>query len=310
MQKTTDFFGISAICLEDGSIVGEVKNVYFDEGAKQAIYLGIFKNTLLLLPFDKVVATKDAIMLASCADLLDCRDVDMTNLCTLDGKDIYSVDGVKKGSVQAVELYKGGKTNKILTEDGAFNPSAFATFGDVLIQKIAKKRTVQRKIPRDKTNRKVEVFDLDVQNSIPLEDVKEAALQSDAADANTQNAEDSSQISALMAAYDSKRNLSAVQEVVPKKLVQIEQGSPLFTQDAIEKIVGGAVAYQDIEDERTPARVITDYDFLLGRTLLRDLSTYAGTLLAKSGTIVTKDLVETASRHGKLVELTLNSSYK
>ena len=66
----------------------------------------------------------------------------------------------------------------------------------------------------------------------------------------------------------------------------------------------------DDSEEKTPARIISDYDFLLGRTLLRDLFTYANTLIARAGTTVTKDLVETASRYGKLVELTLNSSYK
>ena len=301
MQKTSDFFGIPAICLEDGSIVGEAKTVYFDANAKQAIYLGIFKNTLLLLPFDKIEVAKDAVVLASCADLLDCRDVDMTSLCTLDGKDIYSVDGVKKGSVQAVELYKGGKTSKILTEDGAFNPSAFATFGDVLIQKTAKKRTVQRKIPRDKTNRPVEIFS----DSTTFDADKNATLnQVSKSETTANNLQNSGHANTQGAA----QIVSAVQEVAPKKLVQIEQGSPLFSQDAIEKIVGGAVAYQDIDDERTPARIITDYDFLLGRTLIHDLFTYAGTLIAKAGTIVTKDLVETASRYGKLVDLTLNST--
>ncbi len=94
----------------------------------------------------------------------------------------------------------------------------------------------------------------------------------------------------------------------PQKPIPAEQGLPLFSKDALDKIVGKEVVYNDT-DERTPARVITDYDFLLGRNLLHDLNTYAGILIAKKGTIVTKDLVETAARYGKLVDLTLNSSY-
>ena len=261
MQKTTDFLSREILSIDDCAILGEVKEVYFDEGAKQALYLSLFvSDKLMLLPFEKILSKADAIVVDSSLSLVDACDVDLTALKTLDGKTIFSASGENKGKIDCIELSATGKTGKIIVGETAYSLSAFQAIGDVLILKQAKKRAPRHTIPRDKTNRKVQMF----------EDVPKPAP--------------------------------------PQKPIPAEQGLPLFSKDALEKIVGKEVVYNDT-DERTPARVITDYDFLLGRTLLHDLNTYAGILIAKEGTIVTKDLVETAARYGKLVDLTLNSSY-
>lgn len=60
-------------------------------------------------------------------------------------------------------------------------------------------------------------------------------------------------------------------------------------------------------EDFTPYRVIADYNFLLGRTLADDLTSYTGELLAAKGERVTADTVERARRHGKLMDLTLSS---
>ena len=276
MQKTTDFLALPILSIEDCAILGEVEAVLFDRSAKQALYLSfLWQDKLALLPFDKILCKADAIVIDSDLSLVDACDVDMTTLISLDSKAIFSASGENKGKIEFVELFASGKTSKIFAGETAYLPSAFQAFGEVLILKQAKRRTLRHTIPKDKTNRKVEVFDL-------VSSAKSAAP---------------------------KPNTTVQDEILPQKPVILEQGSPLFSKDALEKIVGKEIIYEDA-DERTPARVITDYDFLLGRTLLRDLNTYAGTLLAKEGTIVTKDLVETAARYGKLVDLTLNSSYK
>ena len=56
-----------------------------------------------------------------------------------------------------------------------------------------------------------------------------------------------------------------------------------------------------------PPRIISDYNFLLGRTLTEDLFTYNGELIAYSNTPITINVVERARLSGKLLELTLNS---
>lgn len=86
-----------------------------------------------------------------------------------------------------------------------------------------------------------------------------------------------------------------------------DEREPVLTKDAFEKISGidsNSIRY---EDEHTPTRIICEYDFLLDRKLIADLNTYSGDLIAKKGTIITNELVETARQCGKLVELTLNS---
>lgn len=270
MYKTSDFLHRQVLSLADARLIGRIDDVLFDNAAKAAIYLAVNADgKLYLIEFDKILSHLDVLVVDSALSLIDACDVDMTALVSLDGKEIFSQNGESKGEVLCVELFANGKTSKIVTESASYSPSAFQTVGDVLLMRQAKKRTIRRTIPRDKTNRKVELLDVPTPNN------------------DTQIVE--------------------VAEI--KSAVAFENNLPLFSQDALEKIVGKEVVYQD-DDERTPARVITDYDFLLGRTLLHDLLTYAGTLIAKQGTIVTKDLVETASRYGKLVDLTLNSSYK
>lgn len=290
MQKTTDFLALPILSIEACAILGEVEAVLFDRSAKQALYLSfLWQDKLALLPFDKILCKADVIVIDSALSLVDACDVDMTTLISLDSKAIFSASGENKGKIEFVELFASGKTSKIFAGETAYLPSAFQAFGEVLILKQAKRRTPRHTIPKDKTNRKVEVFDL-------LDDA-DAKQQSDVEKTTNQQS------------VVPKPNTTGQDEILPQKPVILEQGSPLFSKDALEKIVGKEIIYEDA-DERTPARVITDYDFLLGRTLLRDLNTYAGTLLAKEGTIVTKDLVETAARYGKLVDLTLNSSYK
>ncbi|MDD4839662.1 MAG: PRC-barrel domain-containing protein [Clostridia bacterium] len=58
-----------------------------------------------------------------------------------------------------------------------------------------------------------------------------------------------------------------------------------------------------------PTRVISDYGFLLGRLVTKNIFSYSQELIAKEGDIVTTILVDKVRNFGKLVELTLNSKY-
>ncbi len=59
--------------------------------------------------------------------------------------------------------------------------------------------------------------------------------------------------------------------------------------------------------EHTPPRVVSDYNFLLGRILSADLYTFGGSLIAYKNNRITIEMVEKARLNGKLLELTLNS---
>lgn len=56
-----------------------------------------------------------------------------------------------------------------------------------------------------------------------------------------------------------------------------------------------------------PKRVVSDYSFLLGRRVVKDIPSKNMAILIKAGDVVTVDVVEKARKHGKLVELTVNS---
>lgn len=67
---------------------------------------------------------------------------------------------------------------------------------------------------------------------------------------------------------------------------------------------------QEKNDNSTPPtpsqnnKIITDYRFLVGRILEKDISAINGEIIAKRGTTVTKEIVSRASLYGKLMEVT------
>ena len=79
--------------------------------------------------------------------------------------------------------------------------------------------------------------------------------------------------------------------------------SPYFSSNALKMLDAPSTE----EDGRTPARIISDYSFLLGRVLSCNLTSYTGAIIAKEGTIVDDALVEKSRRYGKLVDLVLIS---
>lgn len=94
------------------------------------------------------------------------------------------------------------------------------------------------------------------------------------------------------------------------------EDAPVFTLSQIENppaeesdgaIIPHATIKVTLENTFVPPRIISDYNFLLGRILTADLVSYSGELLAPANTYVTVDLVEKARAHGKLLDLTLNS---
>ena len=55
-------------------------------------------------------------------------------------------------------------------------------------------------------------------------------------------------------------------------------------------------------------KIITDYRFLVGRILNKDIMAINGEMIAKKDTIVTKDIINKASLYGKLVEISRYST--
>lgn len=57
-------------------------------------------------------------------------------------------------------------------------------------------------------------------------------------------------------------------------------------------------------------KIITDFRFLVGRILSKDIIAFNGDIIAKTGNTITKDIVNKASYYGKLVEIARYSNKK
>lgn len=64
---------------------------------------------------------------------------------------------------------------------------------------------------------------------------------------------------------------------------------------------------KDKQEEKEPItnneKIITDYRFLIGRKLLKDIQSFNGEVIAKKSTAISKDIIKKASLIGKLVEV-------
>lgn len=71
-------------------------------------------------------------------------------------------------------------------------------------------------------------------------------------------------------------------------------------QDNTKKSIISTLS-KDIENQNT--KIITDFRFLIGRVLNKDIIAFNGEILAKQGTTINKEIVNKASNYGKLVEI-------
>ena len=68
--------------------------------------------------------------------------------------------------------------------------------------------------------------------------------------------------------------------------------------------------YKEKPKEVQTNKIITDFRFLTGRTLNKDILATNGELIAKKDSIITKEIVNLASMYGKLVEIARYSNKK
>lgn len=300
MSKLSACLNLPAIILESATIVGYIKNVYFDKISQNFAYFCIINDDgqKKRLPVDKAICAKDAILIEDKTALADGFDDDA--LQSVAGMAAYTRSGTFKGNVTDAQFSSAGKPVKFFVDGGEISPSQIATFGDVILLKAAPARRKNAKLPRPKQDSPVYILEnqaalqrQEENGSSPIfDDVYPAAKP-----AVLQRQEDNNSSPIFDEVYSSA-----------KPAVALSAGEPMFSQGALNKVIDGASPLFAQEDSHTPTRVICDYEFLLGRTLGADLKSYAGELLASRGEEVTAATVERARAHGKLVELTLNSA--
>ena len=60
---------------------------------------------------------------------------------------------------------------------------------------------------------------------------------------------------------------------------------------------------RETEQKNTNNKIITDYRFLINRTITHDILALNGELIAKQNSKVTKEIINKASLYGKLMEV-------
>lgn len=281
---------------DTSNVVGRIKNAYFSQGCTTIAYFVVSsckQGCDALLPIADVLCFADAIVVQNDANVRCIDDVDFTLFSNgIIGMEVYTQNGILKGKIQKVEFAKGGKVSKLCTENEQFTPQNVACVGDVILLKSAKQGKAKKPvIPRPekettvlalKENKKKQITDLS-DESVPL-------LQNE----TEKTVSCSSQVDV---------DFAPIRLANAPMAIKATADSPYFSSNALKMLDAPSTE----EDGRTPARIISDYSFLLGRVLSCNLTSYTGAIIAKEGTIIDDALVEKSRRYGKLVDLVLMS---
>ncbi len=279
---------------DTSNVVGRIKNAYFSQGCTTIAYFVVSsckQGCDALLPIADVLCFSDAIVVQNDANVRCIDDVDFTLFSNgIIGMEVYTQNGILKGKIQKVEFAKGGKVSKLCTENEQFTPQNVACVGDVILLKSTKQGKAKKAvIPRPekettvlalKENKKKQIANLS-DASVPL-------LQNE----TEKTVSCSSQVDV---------DFAPIRLANAPMAIKTTADSPYFSSNALKMLDAPSTE----EDGRTPARIISDYSFLLGRVLSCNLTSYTGAIIAKEGTIVDDALVEKSRRYGKLVDLVL-----
>lgn len=307
-MKLSETLNRDVVCKADSSLIGSTADVYFDGNCRNIVYFDVAcAGGKTLLPFSAVASVADALMTDDALALTSRGDADLSPLVSSPiGKKVYTGTGRFKGAVSDVVFSAKGRVSAIVADGVSYSPSSFRAFGDVwLLKDSASGRRNTPKVPFPKAKSDYKATILGDFEAAPPRTAKPADAEKaeDAADGKSPTGaaaeEDGRPVFFSPVQADIRPDSPAALDVRP---AEEESETHVYLRDAAgrpEVIFG--------DDGFTPHRVIADYNFLLGRTLADDLFSYSGEKLASRGMRVTVDLVETARRHGKLMELTLSS---
>lgn len=307
-MKLSETLNRDVVCKADSSLIGSTADVYFDGNCRSIVYFDVAcVGGKTLLPFSAVASVADALMTDDALALTSRGDADLSPLVSSPiGKKVYTGTGRFKGAVSDVVFSAKGRVSAVVADGVSYSPSSFRAFGDVwLLKDSASGRRNTPKVPFPKAKSDYKATILGDSEAAPPRTAKpeDAAKAADAADGKSPTGaaaeEDGRPVFFSPVQADIRPDSPAALDVRP---AEEESETHVYLRDAAgrpEVIFG--------DDGFTPHRVIADYNFLLGRTLADDLFSYSGEKLASRGMRVTVDLVETARRHGKLMELTLSS---
>lgn len=293
-------------------IIGSLSDCVFEETlTKIAYFLCINNEGDFLVAPDNFFAINDALVVRDMTGVKHIEDVDFTTLKTLVGKPVYSDTGHHIGMVNDLTFSASGRVGQILIDNGALKASDVAGVGEIILLKATTKK---RKKTKDVSLSSLAVEDrpvviLDDSNMKNIDDSNEKDKEASPAFYNVQAIETGANETALAYVNDDTKAIdntennhtSSASKPSPHKSVEY-----VVEQNAVP-IVATAPNVTVSSTTTQPPRIISDYNFLLGRVLTADLYTFSGELIAYKGASITIATVDKARLNGKLLELTKSS---
>lgn len=90
-----------------------------------------------------------------------------------------------------------------------------------------------------------------------------------------------------------------IKKFKPKQTIKM----PVINEKIITLSSSTAIKKENVQEDTTVNKIITDFRFLTGRKLSKDVVAINGEVIAKNGSTITKDIINKASFYGKLVEI-------
>ncbi len=317
-MKLSDVLYKKVLSKSDATVIGEVKDVYFDNSMRNIAYVQIenMQNAMNnFVDFTCFLSVKDALILQDTTPCIDNSQIDVKDLnYAMMGKSVFSTAGDGKGDIVDVEFSSIGKVYRIVTTSATFTPSSIVAIGDVVLLKPTATSKKHVKMPKPEKDYKVELLEDNTVDNLaysthplssttqnaPVELANENLFATNNMLANTKEIMPAQPI---QNEQNAKQNAPITLASAPSP-ISLSQNEPMMTKSAWQYL--GGDEYQD--DAHTPTRVICNTDFLIGRTLTRDLNGYDNSPIAKRGDKIDNLTLSLARKHGKLVELTLLST--
>ena len=273
MKNFMTLKNLSVLSKNDFCIIGKITDCILDLSLKKIAYFLCIKDEgVLLLPPSVISSVGDVVVVDNLTDIRKIEDVDFTAFKTVVGKEVYTHSGVKKGVILDV-VYSGENVVEFAIEDTTVKPNEVQGVGEIVLMKAPVKRKRKKKAD----------FTALANKEIPVEILAE---DTSAGEFN----ENKPFVDDEMAGGEASGY---------KNEASSTENTKSSTIDEVDSVIN--------PQYNMPPRIISDYNFLLGRTLTEDLFTYNGELIAYSNTPITINVVERARLSGKLLELTLNS---
>ena len=267
----------------DLCIIGNLTHCVFDENLSNIAYFLCIKDGVdFLIKTDCILSFDDAIVVGNRECIISAHDMDFTSLKTVADKEVYLDNGHHIGKVTDIVFDAKGKVAKLVVDDLSLKTSDVAGVGDILLVKSNSKKPKKAK--------RVDIL------SLATEDKPVAILDGDNLLDATTSLEDGT--------GNASDNITA-----PQPTEQPQWLNQSTSQSADGSVVVSVTPTLHVAGQKTqvPPRIISDYNFLLGRNITENIYSYNGELIAYKDTPVTVAIVDKARTSGKLLELTLHS---